>query len=89
MTSHVLYFSTPDSVFEDEGAETPPTTAQPAEDGDKSESNSNPVETAATEGEEGEQRPAQTHSGTGRNVLVSVLFFSSCWQQCFPFVVMT
>ncbi|XP_049920490.1 brefeldin A-inhibited guanine nucleotide-exchange protein 2 isoform X1 [Epinephelus moara] len=42
-----------DSVFEDEGVETPPTAAEPAEEGDKPESNPNP---AATEGEEGEQQ---------------------------------
>ncbi|XP_049920491.1 brefeldin A-inhibited guanine nucleotide-exchange protein 2 isoform X2 [Epinephelus moara] len=37
----------------DEGVETPPTAAEPAEEGDKPESNPNP---AATEGEEGEQQ---------------------------------
>lgn len=42
-----------DSVFEDEGVETPPTAAEPAEEGDKPESNPN---LAATEGEEGEQQ---------------------------------
>uniref|UniRef100_A0A7N6A4X3 SEC7 domain-containing protein n=1 Tax=Anabas testudineus TaxID=64144 RepID=A0A7N6A4X3_ANATE len=62
LTFPILY--SPDSVFEDEGAETPPTTVQPDEDGDKPESNPNPAETAATEGEEAEQKPSQIHSGT-------------------------
>ncbi|XP_042263782.1 brefeldin A-inhibited guanine nucleotide-exchange protein 2 [Thunnus maccoyii] len=50
-----------DSVFEDEGAETPPVVAaQPAE-----EAESNPAESAAPEGDEGEQPPTQIHTGTG------------------------
>ncbi len=66
-SSYSLFTS--DSVFEDEGAETPPTAAQPAE-GDKPESNPNP----ATEGEEGEQQPTQLHSGTGQNLNVYAIF---------------
>ncbi|XP_076597020.1 brefeldin A-inhibited guanine nucleotide-exchange protein 2 [Chaetodon auriga] len=54
-----------DSVFEDEGAETPPTAAQSAEEGDKPKSSPNPAESEATEGEDGELRSTQTHSGTG------------------------
>ncbi|KAM9351066.1 brefeldin A-inhibited guanine nucleotide-exchange protein 2 isoform 2-T2 [Symphorus nematophorus] len=54
-----------DSVFEDEGAVTPPTAAQPAEEGDKQESGPNLAELHATEGEEGEHQPTQMHSGTG------------------------
>ncbi|XP_070765753.1 brefeldin A-inhibited guanine nucleotide-exchange protein 2 [Enoplosus armatus] len=50
-----------DSVFEDEGAETRPT----AQEGDKPESNPNPAESAAPDGEEGEQQLTQMHSGTG------------------------
>ncbi|XP_045912212.1 brefeldin A-inhibited guanine nucleotide-exchange protein 2 [Micropterus dolomieu] len=46
-----------DSVFEYEGAETPPTAAQPAEEGDYPEVN--------PEGEEGGQQPTQIHSGAG------------------------
>ncbi|KAI3357087.1 hypothetical protein L3Q82_015558 [Scortum barcoo] len=53
-----------DSVFEDEGAETPPTAAQPAEEGDKPESDPNP----ATEGEEGEQPSTQIHGGVQSEV---------------------
>ncbi|XP_035015000.1 brefeldin A-inhibited guanine nucleotide-exchange protein 2 [Hippoglossus stenolepis] len=52
----------------DEGAETPPTASQPAVEGDKPESNSDPAdpaESAMTEGEEAEQQPTQIHSGTG------------------------
>lgn len=70
------YFSTSDSVFEDEGAETSPTTS-PAEDGDESESNPKPAETAATEEEQEEALPSQTQ--TGQNKLVAVLFPCSCW----------
>lgn len=88
LTSHALYFFTSDSVFEDEGAETPPTTAQPAEDGDKPETNPNPAESAVTEGEDKEQHPAQMHSETGQDLLAVILFSCSCWQQCFPFMVM-
>ncbi|XP_060930163.1 brefeldin A-inhibited guanine nucleotide-exchange protein 2 isoform X1 [Limanda limanda] len=44
--------ATPSRVFEDEGAETPPTASEPAE-------------SAITEGEEEEQPPTQIHSGTG------------------------
>ncbi|TDH10940.1 hypothetical protein EPR50_G00080640 [Perca flavescens] len=51
------------SVLEDQDVETPPTAAEPAEEGDKPESNPNPAESAATEGEEGEQQPTQIHSG--------------------------
>ncbi|XP_041801535.1 brefeldin A-inhibited guanine nucleotide-exchange protein 2 [Chelmon rostratus] len=54
-----------DSVFEDEGAETPPTAAQSAEEGDKPKSSPNPAESDATEGEEGETQSAQMHGGTG------------------------
>ncbi|XP_067384110.1 brefeldin A-inhibited guanine nucleotide-exchange protein 2 isoform X1 [Channa argus] len=54
-----------DAVYEDEGAETPPTTAQPAEEGDKPESDTNPVESAETEGEEREHQQTQIHGGTG------------------------
>lgn len=50
-----------DSVFEDEGVETPPTAAEPAEEGDKPESNPNPAETEREEGEQqgtgGEHHP--------------------------------
>ncbi|KAL3063881.1 hypothetical protein OYC64_000243 [Pagothenia borchgrevinki] len=53
-----------DSVFEDGGAETPPPAAEPAEEGDKPQSDANPAESAVAEAEEGEQTPAQTHSGT-------------------------
>ncbi|XP_050926989.1 brefeldin A-inhibited guanine nucleotide-exchange protein 2 isoform X2 [Lates calcarifer] len=54
---------TPSAVFEDEGAEMPPTALQPAEEGNKPEGDPNPAET--TGGEEAEQRPTQIHSGTG------------------------
>ncbi|GLD45636.1 brefeldin A-inhibited guanine nucleotide-exchange protein 2-like protein, partial [Lates japonicus] len=54
---------TPSAVFEDEGAETPPTALQPAEEGNKPGGDPNPAET--TEGEEAEHRPTQIHSGTG------------------------
>uniref|UniRef100_UPI0037E781E2 brefeldin A-inhibited guanine nucleotide-exchange protein 2 n=1 Tax=Semicossyphus pulcher TaxID=241346 RepID=UPI0037E781E2 len=54
-----------DSVFEDEGAETLPEAAQPAEEGDQPGSNPNPAESAATEGEEKELQPEQIHSETG------------------------
>ncbi|XP_070825216.1 brefeldin A-inhibited guanine nucleotide-exchange protein 2 [Chaetodon trifascialis] len=57
--------SSRDSVFEDEGAETPSTAAQSAEEGDKPKSSPNPAESEATEGEDGEPRLSQTHSGTG------------------------
>ncbi|KAK5863090.1 hypothetical protein PBY51_000146 [Eleginops maclovinus] len=53
-----------DSVFEDGGAERPPPAAEPAEEGDKPQSDVNPAESAGTESEEGEQTPTQTHSGT-------------------------
>ncbi|XP_040008644.1 brefeldin A-inhibited guanine nucleotide-exchange protein 2 [Xiphias gladius] len=56
---------TPSRVFEDEGAETPPTATQPAEEGDKPESSPNPAESVTTEGEEAEQQPTEIHSGTG------------------------
>ncbi|KAK2851003.1 hypothetical protein Q5P01_007279 [Channa striata] len=55
--------SSKDSVFEDESPETPTSTAQPAGEGDKP--NANPVDSAATEGEEGEEQQTQIHSGTG------------------------
>lgn len=66
---------TPDSVFEDDGVETPSTVAQPAVDGDKP----NPAEPEATEGEESEHQPTQMHGGTGEDMLVSPAFvyFSS------------
>ncbi|KAF1390888.1 hypothetical protein PFLUV_G00062770 [Perca fluviatilis] len=51
------------SVFADQAGETPPTAAEPAEEGDKPESSPNPAESAAPEGEEGEQQPTQIHSG--------------------------
>ncbi|KAK9515738.1 hypothetical protein VZT92_026363 [Zoarces viviparus] len=54
-----------DSVFEDEGVETPPAVAETAEEVDKPESNPNPPESSATEGVEGEQPPTQVVSGTG------------------------
>ncbi|XP_062247442.1 brefeldin A-inhibited guanine nucleotide-exchange protein 2 [Platichthys flesus] len=57
--------ATPSRVFEDDGAETPPTASQPAVEGDKPESNSDPTESATTEGEEEEQPPTQILSGTG------------------------
>ncbi|XP_010791827.1 brefeldin A-inhibited guanine nucleotide-exchange protein 2-like [Notothenia coriiceps] len=53
-----------DSVFEDGGAEAPPPAAEPAEEGDKLQSDVNPAESAVAEAEEGEQTPAQTRSGT-------------------------
>ncbi|KAG8002940.1 Brefeldin A-inhibited guanine nucleotide-exchange protein 2 [Nibea albiflora] len=56
---------TRDSVFEDEGAGTPPTAAQPAEEVDKLESSPNSAESETTEGEEGERQPTQMHSETG------------------------
>ncbi|TKS76994.1 Brefeldin A-inhibited guanine nucleotide-exchange protein 2 [Collichthys lucidus] len=56
---------TRDSVFEDEGVGTPPTAAQPAEEGDKPESSPNSAESETTEGEEGERQPTQMHSETG------------------------
>lgn len=69
MTLHILcYLFTSDSVFEDEGVETPPTAAEPAEEGDKPESNPNPAE---TEREEGEQQ------GTGQNLLCYFYFWLS------------
>ncbi|XP_068453262.1 brefeldin A-inhibited guanine nucleotide-exchange protein 2 isoform X2 [Clinocottus analis] len=49
----------------DEGMETPPTEAEPAEEADKPESNPNPPESALTEAVKGERQPTQTHSGTG------------------------
>lgn len=61
---------TPDSVFEDDGVETPSTVAQPAVDGDKP----NPAEPEATEGEESEHQPTQMHGGTGEDMLVSPAF---------------
>lgn len=54
-------------MFEDEGAETPPTATQPAEEGDKPETSPNPAESVTTEGEEAEQQPTEIHSGTGQN----------------------
>ncbi|XP_019944725.2 brefeldin A-inhibited guanine nucleotide-exchange protein 2 isoform X2 [Paralichthys olivaceus] len=57
--------ATPSRVFEDEGAETPPTASQPAVEGDKPESNSDPAESATTGGEEAEQQPTQRECGTG------------------------
>lgn len=62
----ILFLFTLDSVFEDEGVETPPTAAQPAEKGDKAMSS---PESEATEGEEGEHQPAQMNSGTGQHLL--------------------
>uniref|UniRef100_A0A665VUE8 ADP-ribosylation factor guanine nucleotide-exchange factor 2 (brefeldin A-inhibited) n=1 Tax=Echeneis naucrates TaxID=173247 RepID=A0A665VUE8_ECHNA len=53
------------SVFEDEGAEMPPTASQQAEDGDKPASNQNATEPETTEGEEAELQPTQIHSGIG------------------------
>ncbi|KAM8754128.1 brefeldin A-inhibited guanine nucleotide-exchange protein 2 [Acanthopagrus schlegelii] len=53
-----------DSVFEEEGIETPPTAAQPAEIGDKAMSSPNSAESEATDVEEGEHQPTQMHSGT-------------------------
>ncbi|XP_076024065.1 brefeldin A-inhibited guanine nucleotide-exchange protein 2 isoform X2 [Genypterus blacodes] len=47
-----------DSVFEDEGAETAPAVAQPAEEGENPESEVNPTESAGTE------LPTEIHSGT-------------------------
>ncbi|XP_069025363.1 brefeldin A-inhibited guanine nucleotide-exchange protein 2 isoform X3 [Embiotoca jacksoni] len=52
-----------DCVFEDEGAESPPAAAPLAEEGDEPENDSNPAESAAPEGVEGEQQPAATHTG--------------------------
>lgn len=85
---------TSDSVFEDEDTETPRTAAEPAEEGDKPESNPNPAESAATEGEEGEQQPTQIHSGTGPDLLVYSIFslcypLNTCWRKCFSLMVMT
>ncbi|XP_053280537.1 brefeldin A-inhibited guanine nucleotide-exchange protein 2 isoform X2 [Pleuronectes platessa] len=57
--------ATPSRVFEDDGAETPPTASQPAVEGDKPESNSDPTESAMTEEDEEKQPPTQIHSGTG------------------------
>ncbi|KAM6982997.1 brefeldin A-inhibited guanine nucleotide-exchange protein 2 [Tautogolabrus adspersus] len=54
-----------DSVFEDEGAETLPETAQPAEEGDKPESSPNPADSSVTEGEGGELQSGQINSGSG------------------------
>lgn len=65
----ILFLFTLDSVFEDEGVETPPTAAQPAEKGDKAMSSPNSAESEATEGEEGEHQPAQMNSGTGQHLL--------------------
>lgn len=64
---NLCYLFTSDSVFEYEGAETPPTAAQPAEEGDYPEVN--------PEGEEGGQQPTQIHSGAGHNSLVYAIFF--------------
>ena len=68
MTLHTLCLFPSDSVFEDEGAETPPAAA---EEGGK------PAGGAAEEEEE--QQPAQTHSGTGQDSPVLSVFclFSS------------
>ncbi len=66
MTHHSIYLFTSDSVFEDEGAGTLPTAAQPADEGNKPESCPNAAESDMAEGEEGEQQPAQTNSGTGQ-----------------------
>ncbi|XP_034732163.1 brefeldin A-inhibited guanine nucleotide-exchange protein 2 isoform X3 [Etheostoma cragini] len=52
-----------DSAFEDDDVATPPTAAEPAEEGDIPESSPNPADSAATAGEEGEQQPTQIHSG--------------------------
>ncbi|XP_058498223.1 brefeldin A-inhibited guanine nucleotide-exchange protein 2 [Solea solea] len=52
---------TPSSVFEDEGADTPPTVSQPAVEGDSP----GPAESETSAGEEAEQQPVQSHSGTG------------------------
>lgn len=49
----------------------PPVAAQPAE-----EEESNPAESAAPEGEEGEQPPTQIHTGTGQNSLTFAIFVS-------------
>ncbi|KAM9855174.1 brefeldin A-inhibited guanine nucleotide-exchange protein 2, partial [Aulostomus maculatus] len=55
-----------DSVFEEEGGETPPVESQKAEEGDKVETDTSPAEAAAmTEGDEGEQTPPQIHAGPG------------------------
>lgn len=77
-----FYLFPSDSVFEDEGVETPHTAAQPAEDGDKP----NPAESEATEGEEGEHQATQMHSGTGEDLLVYpalVLVFLSLLSSVF------
>lgn len=66
-----------DSVFEDEGAGTPPTAAQSAEEGDKLESSPNSAESETTEREEGERQPTQMHSETGQNQLVCQLVLFS------------
>ena len=69
-----LHLFTSDSVFEEEGVETPPTAARPAEEGDKPESSPNSAESEATEGEEGEHQPTQMHSGTGQGLLIYPIF---------------
>lgn len=77
LTLCTVYLFPSDSVFEDEGAETPPTAAQSAEEGDKPKSSPNPAESDATEGEEGETQSAQMHGGTGRMCLSSLCFMLS------------
>uniref|UniRef100_A0A665VVM8 ADP-ribosylation factor guanine nucleotide-exchange factor 2 (brefeldin A-inhibited) n=1 Tax=Echeneis naucrates TaxID=173247 RepID=A0A665VVM8_ECHNA len=52
------------SVFEDEGAEMPPTASQQAEDGDKPASNQNATEPETTEGEEDSEALQGPHSAT-------------------------
>ncbi|XP_029010940.1 brefeldin A-inhibited guanine nucleotide-exchange protein 2 [Betta splendens] len=54
-----------DSVFEDEGGESPLTSAQSAEDGDKLDNCPNSAQLTETEGEDKEEQPAQTHSEAG------------------------
>ncbi|KAM4610332.1 brefeldin A-inhibited guanine nucleotide-exchange protein 2 [Polymixia lowei] len=57
-----------DSVFEDEGAETPATASQPADEGEKPENDPKPTEPTGTDAEEREQTsqpPPQMETGPG------------------------
>lgn len=65
-----FYLFTSDSVFEDEGIETPCPAAQLAADVDKP----NPAESAEAGGDDGERGETEMHSGTGEDLLAYPAF---------------